>query len=309
MNLAPIALFVFERPELTLKTLESLKKNELSKSSNLFVFADGPKPSFSAERLSRINETIEVVKSKKWCKEVSIIQSNSNKGLRASIISGVTKLCNEYGRVIVLEDDLELSPFFLNYMNDALEMYKDSNKVYHISGHVFDVGEKLPQTFFHSVPHSWGWATWQSKWEKFNPGIELNYKEISPKKEEFNLEGSYNFFRQIKGNYDGTLNTWAVFWYASIFLNKGICLTPGKTFVRNIGFGKNATHTKYSNRGLLEIKELSDKIELVKQEEKLDLNARRKIIKNFKKNKNNIFMKIAKFIYFDVLFYFRRKNR
>lgn len=136
-------------------------------------------------------------------------------------------------------------------MNDALEMYKDQKQVYHINGFIFETGNELPNTFFHQVPHSWGWATWSDRWKQLNTNVFELYYRIKPNSKHFNLNNRYNFFLQLKANTTKTLNTWAILWYATIYLNKGLCLTPGKSLVSNIGFGKNATHTKYSFKELL----------------------------------------------------------
>lgn len=309
MQLAPIVLFVFDRPDLTSQTLESLSKNELSKDSILYIFADGAKIDSNEDRLNRIKEVHKIISNIDFCKETFIEFSDDNRGLKKSILDGVSKVVNQYGKVIVLEDDLILSPFFLKYMNKSLELYQDSESVYCINGHNFGNGEGFPETFFHQVPHSWGWATWKNKWSKLRLDTENLYNEIRKRKNEFNLSSSYDFFRQLKANYDGTLNTWAIYWYSTIFLNNGLCLTPSKTLVQNIGFGENATNTKYSGKKLVESNELSQDIVLKKQTEIFDNKSINLIIKYYKINQDSLFMNLVKFVYFDILFYFRKKNK
>lgn len=309
MPLAPIVLFVFDRPELTKKTLESLANNSLLKESTLYIFADGPKENADSDRLSRINDVHSIINSFDASGKCYVEISKDNKGLKRSILDGVTKVIAEHQKAIILEDDLILSPIFLEYMNKALNIYEESEKVYCINGHNFGNGEGFPETFFHQVPHSWGWATWKSKWDQLRLDTQKLYNEILPFKNRFNLDNNYDFFRQLKANYDGSLNTWAIYWYSTIFLNNGICLTPGKTLVQNIGFGENATNTKYSGKDLVESETLSNSIEVKIIEEKLDQRAIKLIKEYYSKRQDPLLMKIAKFIYFDLLFFIRKKNK
>ena len=113
MSLAPIVLFVYNRPQHTLKTLEALMQNELAEMSELFIFCDGPKADATKQDQERINEVRELVKKKNWCKKVIIRESQVNKGLADSIVAGVTEIVNRYGKIIVLEDDIVTSKGFL----------------------------------------------------------------------------------------------------------------------------------------------------------------------------------------------------
>jgi hypothetical protein len=143
--------------------LESLARNERAAESELFIFCDAPKRQEDQESVKQVRE---VVRSKKWCGTVNIIERETNLGLANSIIRGVTDLCDEYGSVIVIEDDLILSPFFLDYMNKALNLYKDAHHVMQISGYMFPVKLELEtDAIFLPFPTSWGWATWQNSWK------------------------------------------------------------------------------------------------------------------------------------------------
>jgi len=77
-------------------------------------------------------------------------------------------LLNEYGKIIVLEDDLLTSPYFLKFMNEALEYYKNEKKVWHISGWNYPINnEGLDDVFFWRTMNCWGWATWADRWQYF----------------------------------------------------------------------------------------------------------------------------------------------
>ncbi|MEQ8384399.1 MAG: hypothetical protein RH949_18770 [Coleofasciculus sp. A1-SPW-01] len=280
MKKSPIALFVYKRPEHTLKLLESLAKNEGANESELFIFCDGSKS--LADRLV-VSKVREIVKSRQWCWQVHITEREENLGLAQSIISGVTEICAHYGRVIALEDDLVLSPYFLRYMNDALDRYEHELKVMHISGYMFPVKTKLPETFFMRNPSCWGWATWQRAWQYFEEDSELLIKKIKCNKldKKFSLANSYPFFEMLEQQSVGKINSWAIRWYASIFLVKGLCLYPRYSLVKNTGHDGTGIHC--DNNSLFDVKLSKHKITLFTQKIVENKKALFVLIKFFRK--------------------------
>lgn len=243
-DLAPIALFVYARPEHTRATLESLAANPLAQDSELIVFADGPKDGASDETLANIQLTRNLVTERKWCGKVTLVISETNKGLAGSIISGVTKVVNEYGRIIVLEDDLHVAPGFLRYMNEALEMYKNDEQVMHIAGYMYPVKQELPDTFFYRTMYCWGWATWARAWQHFDGDATNLYQQLEKRgfPEDFNEHPSNKLYDSLRANMEGRISTWAVKWFTNIYLTGGVCLVPGKSLVRNIGHDGTGVH-------------------------------------------------------------------
>ena len=238
MDLAPIILFVYNRPWHTEQTLHALMQNELADQSVLYIYADGPKENATEADQQKIEEVRQFIRTKKWCKEVHIIESESNKGLADSIIYGVTEIVNEYGKVIVLEDDIVSSMGFLKYMNDALKLYENESRVMHISGYMFPHNKRLKsQAFFCQIAFSWGWATWKNSWMKFRQDGENIKDELIGQNlmAKFNMDEVYNFKHQLEANITGSLKTWAVFWHASIILNNAFSLIPATSLVKNIG--------------------------------------------------------------------------
>jgi GT2 family glycosyltransferase len=174
---APIALFVYNRPQHTLKTIEALKANKLANETKLFIYSDAAK---TPEQEDNVTAVREIVASVTGFKSVSVMKAKTNFGLAQAIIFGVTDLLRQYERVIVFEDDLLSSPYTLKYFNDALKHYETEEKVMHISGYMYPLAgaDKLPDTFLYRAAHSWGWATWERAWVNFNPDIDdlLYYK-------------------------------------------------------------------------------------------------------------------------------------
>lgn len=247
MSKAPIVFFAYKRPEHTQRSLESLSQNIGAKDSELFIYCDGIK---RAEDHSSVELVRQIVRSKQWCGTVHIIEREQNIGLANSVISGVTEICDRYGRVIVLEDDLLLSTYFLEYMNNALDLYENEAQVIHISGYMFPAKLAPVETdaLFIPLVNSWGWATWQRAWSCFDPSASA-YQELKINKKlknEFNLNNSYPYFDMLESQIKGEIDSWAIRWYLSTFMIQGLTLYPVQSLVQNIGFDGTGTHSSSS---------------------------------------------------------------
>lgn len=236
---APIALFVYARPEHTRQTLEALAANPEAKDSLLYVFADGPPDDAAVEVHSRIGEVRRIVRERQWCGEVRIIESDVNRGLADSIVSGVTDVVERHCRVIVLEDDIVTSPGFLDYMNRALDLYDQDARVMQVSGYAYPTDcRSRADSYFLRAMSCWGWATWSRAWRHFESDAAklLAYWTGEPEKgRSFDLDGSGDYLDQLKANVDARKRTWAVKWFASWMKEGGLCLYPKDSLTRNIG--------------------------------------------------------------------------
>lgn len=174
MELAPILLFAYKRPDHTREVLESLARNAESKRSELHVFIDGPK---KHDDIRKTGEVRSVVNSQQWCKKVSILSNENNQGVPAQVVANVTKFCKQYGRVIVLEDDLVLSPFFLSYMNKALDVYASEEKIMEVTGYMFAVKDLNRETGFMRGNCGWGWGTWHRAWQHYEPDGQKTHRK------------------------------------------------------------------------------------------------------------------------------------
>ncbi|SDR98124.1 Glycosyl transferase family 2 [Mucilaginibacter mallensis] len=245
-NLAPIALFVYNRPDHTRRTLNYLQKNVLAEESRLFIFSDGAKTDADQAKVEQVRQ---LAKEVTGFKSVKVISSKQNKGLANSIIDGVSQLIKEYGKVIVFEDDLLSSPYTLEYFNEALTRYAAEEKVMHIGSYMFDLDDKsLPETFFYRIATSWGWATWAHAWKDFEPDIDKLINQFDKQKiHQFSIDGTMNFWKQMQEFKTGKNNSWAIRWYASIFLNGGLTLNPSHSLVHNIGHDGSGVHSNIEN--------------------------------------------------------------
>lgn len=242
-HLAPIALFVYNRPEHTRRTISHLQKNLLADESRLIIFSDAAK---NEKDLDSVNKTRELIQTVEGFKSVRIIERSINMGLANSIIDGINQLTEEYGKVIAFEDDILTSPFTLKYFNQALRKYQDNDKVMQISAYMFPLkdAENLPNTFFFRATSSWGWATWKRAWDKFEPDVDVLYTQFDKRKtKDFSIEGKMNYWKQLLDFKNNKNNSWAIRWYASVFLNNGLVLYPSKSLVENIGHDGTGVHS------------------------------------------------------------------
>ena len=241
-NFAPIALFVYNRPQHTERTLKFLKQNELAAESRLFIFSDGAK---TAEDEEKVNAVREILKTVDGFKSVEIIRRKENMGLANSVIAGVNRLVKDYKQVIVFEDDLITSPYTLLYFNDALTRYRTEEQVMHIGAYMYPLKENtLPEAFFYRAATSWGWATWDRAWQYFEPDIDVLIGKFDAKKRAaFSIEHTMNFWKQMQDFKKGKNNSWAIRWYASLFLRNGITLNPAHSLVNNIGHDGTGVHS------------------------------------------------------------------
>lgn len=244
---APIALFVYNRPWHVRQVVEALQKNEQAAESDVYIFSDAPK---YPEAIFAVQEVRDYIRTVKGFKSVSIIERKENAGLANSIIEGVTKICNEYGRVIVLEDDLITAPYFLRFMNDALKMYEFDERVVGVHGYMFPVRAALPETFFLRGANSWGWATWSRAWKLFEPDGEKLLAGLRDRNltRQFDMNGSCSYIQMLEHQIAGRNDSWAIRWRASVFLAiDGLTLFPGESLVQNIGFDSSGVHCDNSD--------------------------------------------------------------
>lgn len=238
---APILLFVYNRPEHVRRNIQALLKNELAAESELFIYSDAAKDETSQ---AAVKEVRAFIRSIQGFKKITITERAENWGLARSIIDGVTTQINRYGRVIVLEDDLVVAPHFLQFMNDALETYRDEERVGHIQACDFTHDPSLPDTFLIKWTGSWGWGTWDRAWKHFNADGKALLTELESRKltYTFDFNGKYGYTRMLRRQIEGKNNSWAIRWNASLFLKGILSLNVGKSLVQNEGFDGSGTN-------------------------------------------------------------------
>lgn len=238
---APILLFVYNRPLHTRQAVESLMNNAIAKETDLFIYSDAAKKETDHDNVAKVREYIHGITG---FASITITERQENYGLARNIIEGVTDVVNNYGRVIVLEDDLIVAPYFMQFMNDALDTYRDEPQVGHIQAYDFTNDPTLPDTFLIKFTGSWGWGTWARAWKHFNPDGKALLKELEERKLSriFDFNGSYKFTRMLRRQTEGKNNSWAIRWNASLFLAGILSLNVGRSLVQNNGFDGSGTN-------------------------------------------------------------------
>lgn len=243
-SLAPICLFVYSRLNETKQTVESLQRNILAPESELFIFSDGEKDESNRYDVSVVRKYIHTITG---FKSVTIFESKFNKGLANSIISGVTQIVNQFGKVIVLEDDLILSRNFLNFMNEALNYYKHSPRILNVSGYSFDL--EYPEDYKYDVAFayrfsSWGWGTWKDRWEQIDWEMKdyPRYRWNILKLFRF-MRGGSDLVKMLRRQMQGEIDSWAIRFDYHHFKHDLLDVFPVKSKVLYNGFTSGATHT------------------------------------------------------------------
>jgi len=282
-KLAPIILFVWNRPWHTQKTVEALKRNDLAKDSNLFIFSDGPDAG-GEERVKNVKKYLKTIKG---FGKVTIIERENHLGLANSIIGGVTEIINDYGKVIVMEDDLVSSSSFLIYMNKLLDYYEKEKKIFGISGYNHPQSlMKIPSDYkadiyFNPRAGSWGWATWKDRWEKAD-WIVMDYADFRKNakiRKCFN-DGGEDMSEMLDAQMQGKIDSWAIRWSYAVFKNKGAYVYPANSYIDNIGMDGSGMHCGNSTNNIYKNNYLNGKKELGFPDKII---VDKRVMKNFRK--------------------------
>ena len=246
-NLAPIAIFTYNRLDYLKILINSLKKNTLSRKSIIFIFSDGWKSNHDKEDVLKVRKYISKISG---FKKISIVLRSNNFGLSKNIIDGINFILKSNKKIIVLEDDLKLSKYFIKYINDALKIYSNEKKAASIHGWSFPINFKKGTNdyFFIRGADCWGWGTWRRAWKKFNPDGKDLLKKIKQENliHLFNFNSSFNYLKMLENQINKKNNSWAIRWYASAFLENMYTLYPRVSLVQNIGTN-NGTHSNFDN--------------------------------------------------------------
>jgi hypothetical protein len=240
-DLAPIALFAYNRPDHLARVARALSDNREASMSRLFIFSDAAKNVSTADLVQQVRA---IARGIKGFSSVEVVEQRTNQGVANSVIQGVGRLVAQFGKVIVLEDDLLPSPHFLGYVNSALDQYENDNRVISVHAYSYPVEERLPETFFLRGADCWGWGTWKRGWDQFEADGAKLLRELEQRKltYDFDFNGSYPYTQMLRHCIDGKNDSWAIRWYASAFLLGKLTLYPGSSQVQNIGTDGSGFH-------------------------------------------------------------------
>lgn len=245
---APIALFAWRRPDHLRRVLDSLAANPEAAATDVTAFCDGPRDESQRTETESVNALLAGFKG---FRSLRIVRRDANVGLARNIVEGVTEIVEREGRVIVLEDDLVVSPAFLGWMNAALDLYEDSPEVASIHGYWYPVSAPVPDSFFLKGADCWGWGTWKRAWARFRPDGRELLGELRRRGLEWEFDGcgAFPYVPMLRDQIAGRNDSWAIRWHASAFLAGMVTLFPGRSLVTNIGTdGSGTNHTSADSR-------------------------------------------------------------
>ena len=239
--IAPIVLFTYARVKHTQRTVEALLRNPGVCAHDLIVYSDAPGTSDKERAVAAVRDYLQTITG---FHSVTIHHRPQNYGLAKSIIEGVTEVLCRYETIIVLEDDMVTSPYFLTYMNEGLHRFGDDERVISIHGYVYPTERVLPEAFFLRGADCWGWATWRRGWALFSSDGKTLLEQLKRRNllQAFDFNGTYAYSRMLESQIRGENNSWAIRWYASAFLADKLTLYPGKSLIQNIGNDDSGTH-------------------------------------------------------------------
>ncbi len=244
---APIAVFAFNRPDHLHAALASLEACSGSADADVVIYCDGARD--DADRAA-VDAVRDVARAFRGGRRRRIVQRELNWGLARSVIAGVDEACAESGRVIVVEDDLRLSPAFLRFMNESLDRYSDDDRVMQVAGYMFPAEVGAPnRAFFLPFIGTWGWATWARAWKAFDPVMrDVAFLEDPAVRRAFDLDDAYPYSKLVERQRTFLQDSWAIRWYVSVFRCQGLALYPAQSLVENAGSDGSGTHDAYRPR-------------------------------------------------------------
>ena len=240
---APIVVFTYLRLTKLKRLVDALKKNHVSKKSDIYFFSDNAKDKKDIKKVLKVRRYLKKIKG---FRKKFVILRNKNYGNGKNIVGGVTYVLKKYNSAIILEDDLEIGNNFLPFMNLCLTKYRLYKKIWHVGGWSFDLKRRSKfDIYFSKNMQPWGWATWRDRWKYFekNPKKLINYFNRNKDRiYKFNQNGTIDSYKQIVDNNNKKKNTWAIFWTAQIFKNNALCISPHKSLVKSNGFDTFSSH-------------------------------------------------------------------
>ncbi len=240
-DLAPVIVFAYNRPAHLNSCLKTLEMNPLSNLTHVTVFIDGAK---NQSDESKVSESFKVAQKQWKFASMTIMPRAINIGLSKSVIHGVSETLKHHETVIVLEDDLYLDENFLEFMNHGLFVYKETKNVASIHGFKHNFPFSMNQAFFLRGADCWGWATWRDRWEQVEWDGPTLLSKITNLREKLSLNFFYstNYVKMLEAQISGKIDSWAVRWHISMFLQNRVTLYPNTSLVLNTGTDGSGTH-------------------------------------------------------------------
>lgn len=270
----PLLFLIFNRLQETKLVFEEIRKY---KPSQFFIAADGPRENIQEYEICNAIRNY-VIENIDWECEVYTLFRDQNLGCGKAVSSSITWFFEQVEDGIILEDDCLPSQHFFIFCEKLLDIYKNDQKVMHISGFNY-LGEIKynNQYLFSQFSSIWGWATWRRAWDNYIYDISLYDNLELDNKLVFNSNNDFNqllFWRNyIKVLNEGKINTWDLQWQLSIWYNDSVSILPAQNLVSNIGFSPEALHTKNVESPLANLSTVLSNIKFRFRKKKIKINT------------------------------------
>jgi hypothetical protein len=181
-------------------------------------------------------------------------------------------------------------------MNDGLSKYSADSRVASIHGYVYPTQASLPENFFMKGADCWGWGTWKRAWDLFESDGSKLLEQLKKRGliNEFDFGGSHSFSSLLRKQIEGKVDSWAIRWHASIFLQNMLTLYPGQSLVQNIGNDRSGTHSgKYH---FMDVQLNYDRIPVIDTEVRSSKIGYEAFVDFFERNKQTLCTKIFRYL-------------
>ena len=245
---SPVLLIAFNRPQTTKIVFEAIRK---ARPKKLFVAIDGPRTGNSSD-IDLCKQVGEIFSSIDWDCEIKTNFRTNNLGCGLGPKKAIDWFFSHCNEGIILEDDCLPTQSFFEFCDELLELYRDNNKIFLISGSNPIPQKSNPSYIFSTHGGIWGWATWKRAWDKYDWELKewfdplLREKALSrlhPNEKTMLINGINNIL-------NGKVKAWDYQWYFYRNLYESLGIIPSKNLISNIGFGPTATHTLNKNSPL-----------------------------------------------------------
>jgi hypothetical protein len=240
----PVVMFAYKRPDHLRRTLAALAANDGAAETQVILHSDGARGAADAAGVAAVRRVAREAAESGAFGGFEIVAHDRNKGLAANIVEGIGDTMDRFGRAIVVEDDIVTARGFLDFMRAGLDRFEGDPRVWHVSGWFYDIDPAgLPDHALWPVMNCWGWASWADRWQHYRDDPHRILRDWDrDMRRRYNLDGAHDSFCQIEDNATGRIHTWACFWHTTIFEAGGLCLTPTRSFVQNIGLDGTGEH-------------------------------------------------------------------
>ncbi|WP_208745859.1 nucleotide-diphospho-sugar transferase [Pedobacter kyonggii] len=231
----PILLLIFNRPEQALLIFGQIR---LQQPERLFIAADGPRADQPGEAALCETTRTTILNGIDWPCKIETLFRPDNLGCGKAVSTAIDWFFNNVEEGIILEDDCLPDPTFFSFCTVMLEKYRLNKNIMHVNGGNYQAGmlRGNGSYYFSRYAHVWGWASWRRAWQHYDFSLKC-YKNDS-------RQGLNSFLQsELQSVNNAQTDTWDIQWFMSVWFNKGLVITPNISLVKNIGYGKNATHT------------------------------------------------------------------